>query len=152
MKYSSIFVSAALCIPLLAIGQVDQLSSVAGNGPKEERAAVQKVLQDYLRVTDERSREAIARSFHPTAMLNSVTSSGVLRAMTQDEWWDRVSRIPTDTPPRKSRVSLIEVSQSAAVARIDIVDGRGNNSSDMFTLQKTAAGWRITNKVLSAPL
>lgn len=123
-----------------------------GAGPEEERAAVAEVLRQYLRVTDFRDRSAIARSFHPAAVLNSASRAGTLKAMTQDEWWDRVSRIPADTPPRQSKVVLIEVVGVAAMARIDITDARGNSSSDLLTLQKTADGWRIVNKVLSVPL
>ena len=127
-------------------------SGLAGTGPAEERAAVVQVLRDYLRVTDARDKAAIQLSFHTTAVLNSVTSAGVVRVMTQDEWWERVTRIPSDTPPRKSSITLVEVADAAAVARIDITDARGSASSDLFTLQKTKDGWRIINKVLSVPL
>ena len=111
-----------------------------------------QVLRDYLRVTDVRDKAAIQLSFHPSALLNSVTAAGTVRSMTQDEWWERVSRIPADTPARKSSITLVEVANVAAVARIDITDARGNASSDLFTLQKTKDGWRIINKVLSVPL
>jgi len=123
-----------------------------GAGAEEERAAVAEVLRQYLRVTDFRDRSAIGKSFHPSAVLNSANGAGALNVMTQDQWWDRVSRIPADTPPRQSKVVLIEVVGIAALARIDITDARGNLSSDLFTLQKTADGWRIVNKVLSVPL
>lgn len=136
----------------LAVAAPEMPSGLAGSGPTEERAAVVQVLRGYLRVTDVRDKAAIQASFHPTAMLISVTSSGAVKAMTQDEWWERVSRIPSDTPPRKSSITLVEVANAAAIARIDIIDARGNASSDLFTLQKTKDGWRIINKVLSAPL
>ena len=127
-------------------------SGLSGSGVLEERVAVVQVLRDYLRVTDARDKTAIPLAFHPTALLSSVTAAGVVRYMTQDEWWDRVSRIPSDTPPRKSSITLVEVINAAAVARIDITDARGSTSSDLFTLQKTKDGWRIISKVLSVPL
>ncbi len=136
----------------VAIGAPELPSVVAGSGPAEERAAVVQVLRDYLRVTDARDKAAIQLSFHPSALLNSVTAAGTVRSMTQDEWWERVSRIPANTPARKSSITLVEVANAAAVARIDITDARGNTSSDLFTLQKTKDGWRIVNKVLSVPL
>jgi hypothetical protein len=140
-------------MPVVSIAtETDPLDKVAGSGPAAERMAVVKVLQDYLRVTDFRDKGAIGKSFHPTAFLGSVTASGALKLVTQDEWWERVSRIPENTPPRKSAISLIEVVNAAAVARIDITDAKGNVSTDLFTLLKTADGWRIVNKVLSAPL
>ena len=128
------------------------MNTVSGSGPEEDRAAVMGVLRGYLRVTDVRDQDAIAKSFDTTAVLNSVTAEGALKAMTQDEWWQRVSLIPTDSPPRQSTISLVEVVQAAAVARIDITDAGGNSSSDLFTLQKLREGWRIVNKVLSVPL
>ena len=129
-----------------------QTPPVRGSATDEERAEVAAVLQQYLRVTDFRESAAIAKSFHPTAVLNSVTSSGALKSMTQDEWWERVSKIPADTPPRQSTIVMIEVVGVAAVARVDITDARGSSSSDLFTLQKTKDGWRIVNKVLSKPI
>ena len=136
----------------VAIAAPESTNVVAGSGPAEERAAVVQVLRDYLRVTDFRDKAAIQLSFHPSALLNSVTTAGTVRSMTQDEWWERVSRIPADTPARKSSITLVEVANVAAVARIDITDARGNTSSDLFTLQKAKGGWRIINKVLSVPL
>jgi hypothetical protein len=142
-----------LVAPVVVIAaEADPLAKVAGAGPVDERTAVVKVLQDYLRVTDFHDRAAIEKSFHPTALLGSVTASGALKAMTQDEWWDRVSRIPANTPPRQSAITLVEVVNAAAVARIDITDAKGNTSTDLFTLLKVADGWRIVNKVLSTPL
>ena len=105
-----------------------------GSGPPLDREAVTETLRDYLRVTDNRDRSAISRSFHPTALLHSVTATGTLKVMTNDEWWERVSRIPADIPPRKSRIALIEVVGAAAVARVDITDARGNSSSDLLAL------------------
>ncbi len=142
-----------LLMPAVSMGgEMDSPDKIAGTGPADERAAVVKVLHDYLRVTDNRDREAIAKSFHPTAFLESVTAGGALKLMTQDEWWERVSRIPANTPPRRSVVSLVEVVNAAAVARIDITDARGNASTDLFTWLNPADGWRIVNKVVSPPL
>lgn len=142
------------CIsPLVSIAaESDALDKIAGTGPADERAAVVKLLRDYLRVTDLRDRDAIAQSFHPAGLLASVTASGSLKLMTQDEWWERVSRIPANMPPRRSVITLVEVVDAAALARIDITDAKGNASTDLFTLLKTGAGWRIVNKVLSSPL
>ncbi len=143
--------TAALVInqPTFAEG----LSGILGGGPEAERLAVLETLHVYLTVTDEKKHSAIARSFHPTAFLMSVSGKGALRSLTQDFWWERVSQIPDDTPPRRSKVLIIDVSGHAAIARIDITNGgNGTTSTDFFNLQKTAAGWRIVNKTLSEPL
>src|SRR5688500_2458430 len=95
-----------LIIPAISISaESEVLDKIAGAGPAGERAAVVKVLKDYLRVTDARDRDAIGKSFHPAALLASVTANGALKLLTQDEWWERVSRIPADTPPRRSVIT-----------------------------------------------
>jgi hypothetical protein len=152
------FISTVFClclaIPAVAAVPVESapLEQIAGSGPAAERAAIVTVLHDYLRVTDFGDRDAVAKSFHPTAFLATVTVGGALKLLTQDEWWERVSRIPAGTPPRRSVIALIEVVEAAAIARVDITDARGSTSTDLFTLLKTAQGWRIVNKVLSSPL
>lgn len=142
---------------LLACGLAGQAqtvldNTVAGGGSVEERRAVLQTLNDYLRVTDLREKAAIARALHPTAPLSSVTLGGAIRHMTQEEWWERVGRIPEGTPPRKSELRLLDVAGVSALARIDIIDARGQTSTDMLTLLKTREGWRIVGKVLSVPL
>ena len=132
--------------------QTESVAAIAGSGNHEERERVVQVIHEYLRVTDYRDKRAIAKSFHPMAVLNSVTGTGALRSMSQDEWWERVSRIPPATQVRLSKFTLVEVVGVAAVARVDITDARGHPSTDLFTLQRTSVGWRIVNKVLSIPL
>lgn len=132
--------------------QVGKPETIPGNGPEAEREAVRKVLGHYLAVVDTRDKSAIARAFHPTAVLSTVTNAGSVASMTQDVWWERVSRIPQSAAPRTSTIRLVEVAGITAIARIDIVSAAGTSSTDMFTLLKTADGWRIINKTLSTPL
>lgn len=141
-----------LASAMTAQAQVALNDTVPGSGPAEERRAVLQTLNDYLRVTDLREKAAVSRALHPTAPLSSVTPGGAVRHMTQDEWWERVSRIPEGTPPRKSELRLLDVAGVAAQVRIDITDARGQTSTDLLTLLKTRDGWRIMGKVLSVPL
>lgn len=129
------------------------LSGIDGNGAPAERLAVREALLQYLRVVDERDKAAVTRAFHPTGLLMSVSHQGALRFVTLDEWWERVSAIPGDTPERRSVIRLIDVSGLAAVARIDVTSGQtGDTTTDYFNLQKVDEGWRIVNKTLSAPI
>ncbi|QTD57336.1 nuclear transport factor 2 family protein [Parasphingorhabdus cellanae] len=151
MKYwiVAIYFLCAFSQPATANG----LADVMGDGPKSERMAVLQTLNTYLTVTDEKDHSAIEKSFHPTALLMSVSSKGALRSLTQDFWWERVSQIPEDQAPRTSKILIIDVSGHAAIARIDITNGGdGTTSTDYFNLQKTSAGWRIVNKTLSKPI
>ena len=133
--------------------EAKSLKSISGSGPELDRIEVLSVLKVYLTVTDNKNRSAIKQSFHPTAFLMSVNKKGSLISLTQDLWWERVSKIPDDQPERKSEIVLIDVSGHAAVARIDITNGVTNTiSTDYLNLQKLSSGWRIVNKTLSVPL
>lgn len=136
-----------------ASARSDDLNHIAGGGPIADRQAILETLQTYLTVTDDKNALAIPKSFHPTAYLTSVSAKGALRSLSQDFWWERVSQIPDDTPPRTSTVLIIDVSGHAAIARIDIKNGvSGETTTDYFNMQKVAAGWRIVNKTLSEPI
>jgi len=122
------------------------LTRLPGGGPAQDRAAVEATLRAYLRVTDEQDQASIAKAFHPSAFLMSVTGTGELRAMAQDTWWGRVSR---GRIQRTSSIREIDVTGAAAIARVDITTGT-SSSTDYFTLLKLADGWRIVNKVVSS--
>lgn len=129
------------------------LVGIMGNGPEEDRLAILETLKIYLTVTDDQNQAAIEKSFHPVAVLMSVSGNGALRTLTQDFWWERVSKISADTPDRISVFKIIDVSGHAAIARIDITNVvRGTTSTDYLNLQKVADGWRIVNKTLSSPI
>jgi Putative lumazine-binding len=144
--------SAALSFNPIVNAQSDPLIGVAGSGPAAERSAVVEVLRTYLSVTGNLDQAAIAKSFVPAAVLNSVSADGALRTMSKQEWWGRVSRIPPGTLRRTSTIKLVAVADAAAVARVDVVGPTGSTSVDMFTLQKTREGLRVVNKVLSTPV
>jgi hypothetical protein len=148
------FLIPALITFLAAVpASASDLDGIVGGGPEADRLAVLQTLKIYLTVTDDKIESAIRNSFHPTAYLMSVSAKGALRSLTQDFWWERVSRISEDTPVRESKVLIIDVSGHAAIARIDIKNGAsGDTTTDYFNLQKVAAGWRIVNKTLSEPI
>lgn len=125
---------------------------VLAQSPDADRAAIEKALRDYVAVVDEREPAAAKRAFHPTAPLASVSRGGALTLMTQDQWLERVSRIPADAAKRKADIVMIDQQGVAAVARVDITAPDGAKSTDYFALLKTADGWKITHKLLSVPL
>lgn len=136
-----------------SISPQDPLVGIIGSGPEEDRLEILKTLKIYLTVTDDQNKAAIQKSFHPVAVLMSVSGNGALRTLTQDFWWERISKIPADTPDRINVFKIIDVSGHAAIARIDITNVvRGTTSTDYLNLQKVADGWRIVNKTLSSPI
>jgi len=111
-----------------------------------EKTAIEKVVRDYIFVTDKKDQEAIKRAFHPSAKLMSVGKDG-LREMSQEEWWGRVSRIPGKGVERKSKIAMVDVKGLAAVVRVDF-----DKSSDYISLLKINDEWKIVNKMLSTKL
>lgn len=138
--------TCVLLLGLAATAPAREPGQVAGGGPPEDRAAIETVLRHYLRVTDEQDKSSIAKAFHPSAHLMSVSGSGELRAMSQEDWWARTSRVGKGA--REAHIRGIDVVGAAAIARIDIVTG-SSSSTDYFTLLKLGDGWRIVNKVVS---
>jgi len=148
---SAICAIASLCAAAENAADPRQQTEPTGGGPPEDRMAVVAVLREYLRVTDEQREASISAAFHPTALLMSATRAGELKAMTQVEWWQRISR-PRSAPLRRVRsIRHVDVVGLAAIARIDIVNG-ATSSTDYLTLLRLADGWRIVNKILSSPL
>ncbi len=141
----------AMLLTISAPAGAQDIGQIQGTGSPRDRIAILAVAQAYLRVTDERDQLSVSRAFHPLATLMSVTSQGGLNVMSQDVWWERVSRIPPGNLRRASRVALIDITGSAAVVRIDISSGE-TSSTDYLSLLKTRAGWRVVSKILSSPL
>lgn len=149
MKFTLFMVLLAACC-CLALTQSLRSSAAVGSPPVVEdqsadKEAIKVVVQQYLDVTDKKDFESIKKAFHPDARLMSVGKNG-LNQMTQDEWWQRVSKIP-GTVQRTSRISMIDVTGIAAVVKIDF--GR---SADYLSLLKVNDQWKIVNKTLSSKL
>jgi hypothetical protein len=107
-----------------------------------DHEAITELIAAYVSVTDEKNHDAIARAFHDTATLLSV-SQGRLRQMSQDEWWSRVSTL-SGNPRRAYTVPLLDIVGLAAVARVDFA-----TSSDYLILLKLDGTWKIVQKTLS---
>jgi hypothetical protein len=140
-----------LAVLTVAPARAQSLEGISGDGPSKDRSAILDVLHEYLRVTDEQDERSIAKAFHPVATLMSVTGAGEVVGMSQATWWSRVSKIPGGRIIRSSVVRFIDVTGSAAIARIDITSG-GRTSTDYFNLLRARDGWRIVNKTLSTPI
>jgi hypothetical protein len=122
-----------------------QLLAGSARTPEGDQDAIRRVVQHYLDVTDKKDEPSIARAFHPDAKLMSPGDTG-LRQMTLAEWWARVSRIPAPVP-RKSSIALLDVTDMAAVVRVDF-----GASTDYLSLLKLDGEWKIVNKILSRPI
>jgi len=148
--------SASRATPAGANVSIENSPTSQDESVKSERDAIRLVLQQYLDVMDKQDYESLKKAFHPEAKLLSVGKNG-LNQLSLDDWWKRISNPPPNAPSlhRKSKVSLIDVTEIAAVARIDVEQPQGSrigNSSDYLSLLKINNEWKIVNKVLSHKL
>ena len=130
---------------LVALFLISFNSTKAQNVDGEKRN-IKEVVKLYLRVTDLKDSSAIEKAFHPEAKLMSVNSKGELKQMTQNEWWQRVSKIP-DPVVRKSRITVLDIAGVSAVVKVEF-----KKSIDFITLLKLGNEWKIVNKSLSVVL
>jgi hypothetical protein len=150
MKFSLPIVFLLVACFCLALSQSQRSSAAVENPPviedqSADQAAIKVVVQQYLDVTDKKDAESIKKAFHADAKLLSVGKNG-LNQMTQEEWWQRVSRIPGKVE-RTSKIALIDVKGIAAVVRIDF-----ERSTDYLSLLKINDEWKIVYKTLSTKL
>jgi hypothetical protein len=136
MKPLKAIVLALLCLPIIAHAKTHG----------DEKDEILKVISQYLRVTDYKDSSAIAKSFHPSAKLMSVTATGELKEMTQAEWWARLSKI-SNPAVRKSKVTILDISGITASVKVEF-----ETSTDIITLLKFDNDWKIINKTLSVAL
>lgn len=124
---------------------IKSAKETADQSVENEREAIRRVIQYYIDVTDKKDAESIKRAFHADTKLMSAGNNG-LTQLSLDEWWGRVSRIPGKIE-RKSRITVLDVTGLAAVAKVDF-----ERSTDYMTLLKINGEWKIVNKVLSTSL
>lgn len=85
------------------------------------------------------------RAFLPSAHIESVRE-GEFTSWPLEVYCQRFIHQPaTDEAARQRTLDWIEVTGSAACARVTLVHG-ANTFTDYFVLLKTAEGWKIANK------
>lgn len=114
----------------------------------EQRLAAEPIEQYFLgHALDDAAR--MRRAFLPSAHIESMRE-GQLVSWPLEVYCQRFKNQPAaDEPNRQRRLDWIEVSGSAACARVTLVHG-ANTFTDYFVLLRTAEGWRIANKAFDA--
>jgi hypothetical protein len=130
-----------LLIPVLATAV---LSPAAAQGGEE--AAVRKALEHYLQghATGDGAHHRMA--FFPQANLYFV-QNGALTTVTSEEYASRSPGRPAaDEAQRRRRIAHIDISGTAAVAKIEL-DYPNARFVDYMSLLKVNGEWRIIAKI-----
>lgn len=132
-------------VPLLTLVLTSAVLSPAAAQNGEE-AAVRKALEHYLQghATGDGAHHRMA--FFPEANLYFV-QNGVLTTVTSEAYASRSSGRPAaDEAQRKRRIAHIDISGTAAIAKIEL-DYPNARFIDYMSLLKVNGEWRIIAKI-----
>ncbi len=91
--------------------------------------------------------------FHPAFRIHGVQEDGGLRQFPIEDWIARIEKLKGspdfDANDQKweHRILLIDVTESAAVAKIQLFKNSRHVYTDYLSLLKLKDGWKITDKV-----
>ena len=122
-----------------------------------EKEAIKQVIEKaYIRgIHGDQDEETVKSGFHQDfAML--VLRDDTIDKVSVDEWLDRIETMKADNPElwnAKTTHSfvLIDVTDYAAVAKLDVWKGETHFSTDYMLLYKFEDGWRIVSKIFAIP-
>ena len=142
---AGVLVVAGLVVPSLqAFGEKETTDDVA---------AVKAVIEAaYVRgIHIERDVDAIRKGFHP-AFTMFVYKDGEISTMSIDEWVKRIEegKKKNPDPPKvetRHEFSMVDVSGTAAVARVELYKDGKHVFTDFMSLYKCPDGWKIIGKI-----
>lgn len=97
--------------------------------------------------------KAMREGFHPEFRIHGVQKDGGLQKLPIDEWIAGIEKrkaSPAFDPAKERwehRFEIIDVTGSAAVAKIELFKDSKHVYTDYLSLLKLASGWKITDKV-----
>lgn len=116
-------------------------------------AAIKKVIEtSYVHgIHIDRDPDAIRSGFHP-AFNMLVLSDNQINPMPIESWIERIEAGKAEHPEPSAVVtthkfSLVDVTGSAAVARIEVFKDEIHVFTDYMSLYKFSEGWKIVNKI-----
>ena len=134
-------IMGSLALVVLAVGAFRSYSAKAA-----DEEAVKAALQHYLLGHSTGDGKHHAMVFHPESKLFWV-QDGQLRTRTSAEYIAGASGKPAaDEAQRKRRIVDVDVTETAAVAKIEL-DYPEVMFTDYFTLLKIDGKWQIVNKI-----
>ena len=124
---------------------------------KTEQAAIKQVIEKaYIRgIHTTQDKGEVKSGFHPDfAML--VLQNNELEKVDVDLWLERVESMKADNPEMWNTETtytfdMIDITGSAAVAKLNVHKGSVHFSTDYMLLYKFGDGWKIVSKIFSIP-
>lgn len=134
----------ALIALLVAIAASPASAQTAAAG--DEETAIRAALQHYLLGQSSGDGSHYAQVFHPDARLFWMRD-GEFNSLTSQAFIDRANgEPPADEAERERRITMVDVTGDAAVARIEL-DYPEVLITDYMSLLKVDGEWRIVNKI-----
>lgn len=125
----------------------------AGDDVDKEKAAIKKVIEEsYIKgIHIERNVKAIRKGFHPEFNMFIMKDNNVSK-WSIDHWVDVIEQgLKKDPMPPKHETthefSMIDVTGTAAVARVEIYRDGKHIFTDYMSLYKFKEGWKIVGKI-----
>lgn len=138
MRTGRLLAKAALVAALMIGTAVGGDAAAAEDG---ERAAIAQTIDTYIEGGRKGSGDIMKGVFHEGANIYSAGGGGPIQLL-----FDLVDgKPPAGEIPYT--IAALEIEENIAMARVEIPDWAGTNYTDMFTLLKTADGWKIVSKV-----
>jgi hypothetical protein len=132
----------AILVSLLAAGQAP------ATAPASDDVGVRAALTHYLQGHATGDPAHMRMAFLPTAHVEGLRD-GKFVSMTLDEYCSRFSGRPAeDEATRRRSIDAVDITGSAAMARVTLVHG-ATTLRDYFVLLKVDGEWRIANKTFS---
>lgn len=134
-----------LSVLLLLIGIVTTVSAQKTAADKQEKELAKVPLENYLQAQTTGNPEFIRKAFHADARIMAFRD-GKLLNLSVEEFAGRFNgKAAEDEAKRKRTIESIEISGSAAIAKI-VLDYPTVRFTDYMSLLKISGEWKIVNK------
>ena len=122
---------------------------------EEDRRAIESAIRTaYVEGVHVKGDPALMRKgFHPDFRM-FMLREGSLTALTLDEWAARVEKSARErtgpAPQIRAEFPLVDITNNAAVARVEIHRDGKHIFTDYLSLYKFADGWKIVGKIFQS--
>lgn len=136
---------ALLPVLLLLLASGPLYAQQTGAGQSDQRAGVDEAVNAYLEGLRTNNPDPIRRAFHPSARIVTVRRDGTVGVRTLDEFLTFFRNDEKQDRVTDSRILMVDIHETQAVAKVWMRMGP-NEYTDILTLLKTGAEWKIINK------
>jgi hypothetical protein len=141
MRKHIVIAIAALVTPILAA------IAIAGGASDEERA-VREAVDLYFQGHATGNGEPWRKAFYPDAKLFWVKDGQITQRTSAEFIAGALGQPAPDEGKRKRRVLSVDISNDAAVAKVDL-DYPGRHLVDYLSLLRVDGRWKIVNKIFT---